>query len=99
MLLRDKDRVVFYLGKKDADDETRTRKAKPHAPQTCAYTNSATSALKFKAKSSLTWSEAKIQGGVSDNLSAIASFPHERANIESKKGVMELERLCDNYIF
>ncbi len=29
---------------KNADGETRTRKAKPHAPQTCAYTNSATSA-------------------------------------------------------
>lgn len=29
----------------NADGETRTRKAKPHAPQACAYTNSATSAF------------------------------------------------------
>ncbi len=33
-------RLVFF----NADGETRTRKAKPHAPQACAYTNSATSA-------------------------------------------------------
>jgi hypothetical protein len=32
----------------NADGETRTRKAKPHAPQTCAYTNSATSARYLK---------------------------------------------------
>jgi hypothetical protein len=34
----------IFWGKSNADGETRTRKAKPHAPQTCAYTNSATSA-------------------------------------------------------
>jgi hypothetical protein len=29
----------------NADGETRTRKGDPHAPQACAYTNSATSAF------------------------------------------------------